>query len=170
MHFLIPIFAALILYLILGKKIKQEREFNKKYPVYCFNQSFNTWNGKLDDIKYKCNRDDKGVVIFAVRHDDSIDNPEEDVFIVIRDDGKELGRIPRKETVRYKEWSKGNVCTGIGIIHYDETMNKLWADISVLDSEVSDEDSEKAFRQYIEWAEHQFGSTYIPDRYRDNNA
>ena len=167
MQFIVPIIAAIILYFVFRKQEKQRREHLRKYPVYRFKQPLDSWNGKLGDIKFKCTRKDVGAVIFAVKPDiGSTAYGDTENYIAIRDDGKELGIIPRKKLTGYKEWCHGNVCTGIGVIHYDEPTNELWADISVLSASTSDEDAETAFSQYLAWVEEHFGSSYIQERYR----
>lgn len=167
MHLIIPAIITLIILLILSKKnvLHRKNDVSSRYPVYRPNSSVNVWETKLSGITYKCTRDDVGVVVFAVKpHED--DELAKESMVVIRDDGKVLGEIAEKELKTYNEWSHGEVCTGIGLINYDEVSNSLWCDMMILGPDVNDVETEGEFKKFLSWVDENYSSEYIPERYR----
>ena len=144
---------------------KHRREWELRYPTFRAGEGINVWTGKLADIKYHCNPDDIGAVIFAVKSQTDAERHEE-LMAVLRDDGKNLGRIARRKHSDYVEWSKGEVCSGVGLVLYDEASRHLWCNLTVYSSDTSDEQLEAEIHHFLDFVKDNYGEAYIPERYR----
>ena len=156
--------APLLYYVAVYREKKQREAWEHQYPPYRMSASEPVWQTRIANIRYQCNRDDIGVVIFAVKPEPNDYNA--DSMSIIRDDGKLLGFIRKREAHRFNRWAGGEMCSGMGMIQYDEATNKLWADIFVFPPHADDEQVETYVKKYLEWVTDVYGAEYIPDRYR----
>ena len=154
-----------IYFFIIRKEQKRRQAIATAFPVYHPASAVNVWETKLAGIRYQCTKDDIGVVVFAVKPEK--DNPyDQQAMAVIRDDGKMLGYIEKSELKTYNEWSRGEVCMGIGQINYYEERNKLWGNLIIFGPDVDETETEGEIRRYLDWATEHYGADYIPERYK----
>lgn len=161
-------------FIITSHDRKRLREWNAKYPVYAPDSHLNIFQIDISDIKYQCNKDDIGVVIFAVKPNDCVNETENiwsecnrSTFSVIRDDGKLLGTIPYKSQKKYIDWSKNRVCTGFGMIQYDDATNRLWCHLYIFSPDISNTYISREIQLYLSWISTTYNTELIPYRYKD---
>jgi len=161
----IIIFGPLLYYVAVYRDKKKREVWESKYPPYRPSSSLGMYSMRVANIRYQCNRDDIGAVIVAVKADPD-NSYHADSMSVIRDDGKLMGFVAKREATRFNRWSGRDVCSGVGMILYDEPTHKLWADIHVFRPDTTDEQVEAEMHRFLQWVEHAYGADYIPERYR----
>ncbi len=161
----IVICAPLLYYVAVYRDKKKRAVWESKYPPYLPSSSLGMYSIRVANIRYQCNRDDIGAVIVAVKSDPD-NGYNADSMSVIRDDGKLVGFVSRREASRFNRWSRRDVCSGVGMILYDEPTHKLWGDIHVFRPDTDDELMEAEMRRFLGWVERVYGADYIPERYR----
>lgn len=157
--------APLLYYVAVYRDKKRQEKWELRFPPYHPRSMNGVWATKIANIRYQCNKDDIGVVIFAVKPDEQ-NNYNRSSMAIIRDDGKPLGYIPKREASRFNRWSARQACSGVGMVQYDEQTNRLWADIFIFAPDTTDNQLEQQFSQYLQWVTTTYGPEYIPDRYR----
>ena len=164
-YFIAIVALPIIYFFFIRKERKEKQRIQTLFPEYVHSQSVRVWRAKLARAKYYINKDDIGVMIFAVKTEQ--DSPYGGkAWAVVRDDGKLMGYMPKKTMQSYEEWAGNDVCTGIGQVNYDEKTNHLWANLIVFAPETGDEALESEINNYISWATKTYGADYIPQRYK----
>ncbi len=163
----------LIYYIALRIDKKQREEWNKKYPAYTPTPSLHMFQIKLADIKYHCNKDDIGVAICIVRNSgkqqEDLDNAplssSTSSYMVIRDDGKQIGVVPKRMADKFAAFSNNDTCTAFGMVQYDKKSNKLWCDLNVFQPVTDNEAITAEIQTYINWVQRVYGIEFVPERY-----
>ena len=157
--------AAVMYYLTVYRERKRREAWERKYPVYKPQLQSGVWQTRIANIKYQCNRDDIGAVIFAVKaEENNVYNA--DSMTILRDEGKVLGYIGKREAQKFNRWSGRQTCSGVGMVLYDSETNKLWGDIIVFTPDTADSTIEAEISRYMQWVTTTYGTAFIPERYR----
>ncbi|MBQ9177238.1 MAG: hypothetical protein IJ139_10295 [Bacteroidaceae bacterium] len=162
---IVVVFGPLVAFLLIRNDRKKRAAWERRYPSYHPSSLQGIWPTKIGNIRYHCNRDDIGVVVFAVKPDAG-NVYHRSSMAIIRDDGKQLGYIGKREAAKFNRWCGGNPCSGMGMIQYDEKTNKLWADIFVFSPRFDEQQLATEVQAYISWVSATYGVAYIPERYR----
>ncbi len=168
----------LIYYMALRLDKRQREKWNQKYPAYTPTPSLHLFQTKLADIKYHCNKDDIGIAVCIVRKNEKKQDGLDDAplssstsdYMVIRDDGKQIGVLPKRMAGKYTEFSNDDTCTAFGMVQYDKKSNKLWCDLNVFQPDAGNETVTKEIQTYIQWVQRVYGIEYVPERYNEKQT